>query len=292
MASKYAEKIAICYSCSGESYRESALSRITEDYFDDDNIFYFIITDKKSYFKDVNRKNLVVNELRDFYEEFPHLEKYEALIESEDKNDYAKKFIENNYLYSFSLMRFHLFQASKLGIHNVFMMCTDTKINFITLDLRQDALNKNTIYNAVSEWNSDDSHFQIAIIAKILKEKYNYIVENPIRVLDAAGRFFCLDSTETCKKLFEVWNDVIVYLYENDMMKHFAGHYVYNDEYLLAPIYQMFELNKMHSHAGHGFFIVNHNYIHERFWRIGRSELLDNANYEEFLKINNINKNG
>lgn len=292
MSYKYKQKIAICYSCSGESYRESALRRLTEDYFDDDNLYYFIITDDKNYFKAVNRKNLIVNELKDFYDDFPMLEKYEALIDSKDKNDYAKKFIETRYLYSFSLLRFHLLQAARHGISNINLMCTDTCINFNTLNIRQEVLNTNTIYNAVSEWDSYTSNPHISMIANILEEKYGYVTQDPVRVLDAAGRFFCLDSVDTCKKLFEVWNEVIVHLYEKDMMKHYAGSYVYNDEYILAPIYQMFGLNKMISHSGSSFFIVNHNALHERFWRLGRSGIVDHTNYEEFLKINNITKNG
>ena len=82
MHSKFKEKVAICYSCSGESYRESALKNLQDYYFDDENLHYFIITDDKSYFDGVQRKNLVVNELKDFYEEFPLLEKYEATEES------------------------------------------------------------------------------------------------------------------------------------------------------------------------------------------------------------------
>ena len=130
MHSKFKEKVAICYSCSGESYRESALKNLQDYYFDDENLHYFIITDDKSYFDGVQRKNLVVNELKDFYEEFPLVEKYEALIDAKDKSEYAQKFVDTNYQYSFSLMRFHLLQAYRSEIKNVCMMCTDTKIDF------------------------------------------------------------------------------------------------------------------------------------------------------------------
>ena len=108
MHSKFKEKVAICYSCSGESYRESALKNLQDYYFDDENLHYFIITDDKSYFDGVQRKNLVVNELKDFYEEFPLVEKYEALIDAKDKSEYAQKFVDTNYQYSFSLMRFQM----------------------------------------------------------------------------------------------------------------------------------------------------------------------------------------
>jgi hypothetical protein len=42
------EKIAICYSCAGESYRESAVRQLEQNYVDDDNLYYFVITDDGS----------------------------------------------------------------------------------------------------------------------------------------------------------------------------------------------------------------------------------------------------
>ncbi len=283
------EKIAICYSCAGESYRESAVRQLTEHYFDDDNLFYFIITDNKKYFDNIKRKNLIVNELKDFYEEFPHVEKYEPLLESTDKSDYAKKFVESNYLYSFSLMRFHLLQAYKHGITNVSIMCTDTNINFelFTNDLFD---TKNTIYNAVSEWDTNIDEKDMDIVKNYLKEKHNLIPSEVVRVLDAAGRFFVFNDLGNLYKFFTVWNDVILHLYENDYMKRFAGSYVYHDEYILAPIYNVFGLNKKEVHSTSRMFNVNHNQIQERFWRIGGSVggIMDHINYNEFLKINNL----
>lgn len=291
------EKIAVCYSCSGESYRKSALRRITEDYFDDDNIYYFIITDDKSYFKDIKRKNLFVNEVKDFYSEFPLVEKYEALLEAADKNDYAKKFVDTRYRFSFSLMRFHFYQALQYGISNVFLMCTDTKINF---DIFNDSFfdNKNTIYNAVSEWNSDafecGQEVNMHIVRNYLKDKYGFETPQHIRILDAAGRFFVLDSIETTKKFFDLWNDVISYLYESDQMFGFEGAYVYHDEYILAPIYHVFGLNKRHEHSTSRIFDVKHNQIEERFWSLAGSNpgIVEHYNYEEFLKMNNLENNG
>lgn len=289
MSSIIKEKLAVCYSCSGESYRESAVRQLTEHYFDDDNIYYFIITDDKRYFDKVKRKNLIVNELKDFYKEFPLLEKYEALLESTDKSDYAKKFIESNYLYSFSLLRFHLLQAYHYRIKNVSIMCTDTNINFELFN--NDFFNiKNTIYNAVSEWDANIQERDMPLITDFLKQKYNMVPSETVRVLDAAGRFFVFDSLINLYKFFNVWNDVIIYLYENNYIKRYASTYVYHDEYILAPIYNVFGLNKREVHSTSRMYNVNHNQIKERFWRLGGSNpgIMEHTNYEEFLKINNL----
>ena len=283
------EKIAVCYSCAGESYRESAVRQLTEHYFDDDNLFYFIITDDKKYFDNIKRKNLIVNELKDFYEEFPHVEKYEALLESIDKNDYAKQFVESGYLYSFSLMRFHLLQAYKHGITNVSIMCTDTNINF---ELFNNNLfdTKNTIYNAVSEWDTSINEKDMELIKNYLKEKYDLVPSELVRVLDAAARFFVFSDLDNLYKFFTVWDNVILHLYENDYMKRFAGSYVYHDEYILAPIYNVFKLTERDHHSTSRIFTVIHNQIHERFWKAGGSVegIMDHINYNEFLKINNL----
>ena len=289
MHSKFKEKVAICYSCSGESYRESALKNLQDYYFDDENLHYFIITDDKSYFDGVQRKNFVVNELKDFYEEFPLVEKYEALIDAKDKSEYAKKFVDTNYQYSFSLMRFHLLQAYRADIKNVCMMCTDTKIDFnIFNDTFFDI--PNTIYNAVTEWDSNRSEHNMEIIYSRLKDTHNLTPTDTVRVLDAAGRFFVFDSLETNRKFFDVWNDVITHIFDNNHMIHFSGGYVHNDEYILAPIYNVFGLNHREVHCTSRMFDVNHGQLTERFWRLGGSNpgIMEHTNYEEFLKINNL----
>ena len=55
------EKIAICYTCCGPTYRKTAKEKLINLHEDNPNIYYFIITDDKNYFKDIQRKNLVVN---------------------------------------------------------------------------------------------------------------------------------------------------------------------------------------------------------------------------------------
>ena len=289
MTSIFNEKVAICYSCAGESYRESAKRQLENNYIDDDNLYYFIITDDKEYFKDVNRQNLIVNELKDFYPEFPLVEKYEALIDSTDKSDYAKKFIDNDYVYSFSLMRFHFLQAYKHDIKNVSIMCTDT--NMFLESINPILKDKNTIYNAVSEWDENIANKDMSIISNVLKEKYNLEPDQMVRVLDAAGRFFIFNDINYMKNFFDIWNDIIFYLFETNLIERFRGSYVYHDEYILAPIYNIFGLNKRHSHAGYRLFEVQHNQIQERFWRMGVTGYIEHTDYNEFLRLNNL-KNG
>lgn len=68
-------------------------------------------------------------------------------------------------------------------------------------------------------------------------------------------------------------------------------------EYILGPIYNALNLNKRHCYClqipiadpSKSVFEVNHNAIRERFWRFGGDgKIKESANYEEFLKINNL----
>ena len=129
---KLKEKIAICYTCCGPTYRKSAYDKIKNYYFDHEDIYYCILTDDKQYFKDLDRKNLIVNELEDFRAEFPKLKDKEFFLQSSDKNDYAKKWVDQGYLFPFSTYRFNVLQAIKLNIKNVALLCTDAAINFNT----------------------------------------------------------------------------------------------------------------------------------------------------------------
>jgi len=63
------EKIAICFTCCGPTYRQTAYEKLENYYFDNDNIYYCILTDDRNYFNGLKRKNLIVNELKDFYED-------------------------------------------------------------------------------------------------------------------------------------------------------------------------------------------------------------------------------
>jgi hypothetical protein len=186
-------------------------------------------------------------------------------------------------------MRFHLLQAYKENISNVALMCTDTNLEFSRFD-KSLLETKNTIYNYISEWDRDISENKMMYVVNQLEFKYNLKSDQIVRVLDAAGRLFVFESPEYMKQFFDVWNEIIVYLFENDYIRHYRGSYVYHDEYILAPIYNVFNLNKMHSHSERRLFTVEHNQTHERFWNLGSSNLgyQEHTDYNEFLRINNI----
>ena len=52
-------KLAICYTCCGPTYRETAKRMLVDFFNDDDEIFYFVITDDEKYFDGIKRKNLM-----------------------------------------------------------------------------------------------------------------------------------------------------------------------------------------------------------------------------------------
>jgi hypothetical protein len=270
MKSVVNEKIAICYTCCGPTYRESTKKQLNTKYFDDDNIYYCILTDDKSYFDDVKLKNLVVNELKDFYKDFPNLEKNEAFLESENKEDYGNKFVKNNYLFSFSTYRFNLLQAINLGINNVALLCTDTYINLKSESEWGFDNNmfdtKSTLYNAVSQWDSSLEAENMNIIAKILKNEYDLKVEDTVRIVDAAARMFLFENLKQAERFFEIWNYVIEYLYSNNLIHLFTGSYVINDEYILAPIYNVLKFKPIPDI--YRIFTVKHNPQVERFWSV------------------------
>lgn len=228
-------KIAICYTCCGPTYRETAREKLNNLHVDNENLFYFVITDDKEYFADVKRKNLVVNELKDFYRDYPHLEKYEYFLESESKEDYGKKFVEQGYRFPFSTNRFHFIQAAPFGITNITMLGTDTDVYIEPLDklLQSD----NTIYNSVSRWDQPITDNNMGEIIKILDEEFNLKVDPIVRLYDAAAKMFSFESVEFMLNFFKIWDYVMVRIYEEDKVNLFAGSYAVNDEYILGPIY-------------------------------------------------------
>ena len=301
------EKIAICYTCAGPTYRKSAYNKIKNYYFDHDNLYYCILTDDKSYFEDLERKNLIVNELEDFREEYPKLKDKEFFIKSSSRNEYAERFTKELYLFPFSTFRFNVLQAIKLEIKNVALLCTDTSIKFDPEFFNDELFNrKERFYNAVSQWDEDvndpaypRSNLQLPI--KILKEKHNLSVDPIIRVLDGAARMYIPENLESLKKFFYIWNDVIETLYENGEMHNFASSYAINDEFILGPIYNALNLSKTHTNTWHvpfdnpsrSIFDVKHNAMYERFWKYGGDGTIKQLdNYEEFLKINNLQDHG
>lgn len=294
------EKIAICHTCAGPTYRKSAYDKIKNYYFDHDNLYYCILTDDKSYFEGLDRKNLIVNELEDFREEYPKLKDKEFFIKSSSKNEYAERYEKEYYMFPFSTFRFNVLQAIKLEIKNVILLCTDASIRFDP-EFFSDELfeRKEAFYNAVSEWDSDVDipKLNMRFPIKILKEKHNLSVAPKVRVLDGAVRMYVPENLESLKRFFYIWNDVVETLYENDEMRHFRSSYAINDEYILAPIYNALNLTKKERHTfqvpfdkpERSVFDVTHNAIYERFWKCGgHGAIKETTNYEEFLKINNL----
>lgn len=258
------DKIAICFTCCGPTYRKTARKKLMKQYKDDPNIFYFILTDDKKYFKGVKRKNLVVNELKDFYEEYPLLEKYEWFLESSSVEDYAKKFVDIAYRFPFSTNRFHMKQAEKFDILNIVTLGTDTdvKLDRITPWLS----NQDKLYNAVSIWIENTEKQHMNLIVDILESKYNKKVDKDIFVFDAAAKFFSFSTKEKMMEFFNIWNDIMFMLYEADKIKLFQGGYAVNDEYILAPIYNALGITRDEKFDQHMLFDVRHNQAEERFW--------------------------
>lgn len=265
-ASKFNEKVCICYTPCGPTYRKTTLDKLNNIYFDDPNLCYSVITDDKEYFKDVKIKNFVVKELKDFYSEYPHVEEYEAYLESTDVNDYADKVVKSNYKFSFSSMRFHLLHAKEFGASNVALLCTDSTLKLENLN-DEILTQKNMIYNAVSLWPVPSTEKKANIVVNILKEKYGLITRDEFMVYDAAARFFVFDNLDNMGKFFDIWHDVITTLYLNGKISEFIGWVMFNDEYILAPIYDVFNIIGPSDFTKCGRLLdVYHNQKEERFW--------------------------
>lgn len=263
---KFTEKLAICYTCCGPTYRKTALDKINNLYFDNPNLYYFILTDDKNYFNEVTRQNFVVNELKDFYIDYPELEKYEYFLESENDQDYAKKFIEQNYKFPFSTTRFHLLQAKEYGITNIAMLGTDSNINFEVLE-QQHLTTKNIIYNSVTQWLVSADDVKMKIISDLLKENYNLITNQQINVFDEAARLYVFSDINKINELFTIWNNIVFDLYRQDKIKYFKGWYAINDEYLLGAIYDVINIRRPDNiDSNNRILVVNHNPQVERFW--------------------------
>ena len=258
------EKIAICYTCCGPTYRKTALEKLKNLHIDDPNLYYFIITDDKSYFEGITRQNLIINEIEDFYPEFPEIEINEPFLKSTSIEDYAEKFISQQYKFPFSTNRFHFKQAREYGIRNIAMLGTDTDLN---LNIVNNFLNpKNTLYNAVSRWYKNVSEENMMCVVDILKEKYNLPVKDEVMVFDAAAKFFIFDSVEKMDQFFNIWNDIMSILYKENKIKDFGGWYAVNDEYILAPIYDALNIEGPKTDDYVNLFNVKHNPAEERFW--------------------------
>jgi len=260
------EKIAICYTCCGPTYRKSAKEKLENVNYDDDNIYYFVITDDKSYFDGIERKNLIVNELKDFYDEYPELETNEWFLESESEEDYGIKFKKLKYRFPFSTNRFHFKQAEPFGLTNIIMMATDSELKFENLN--ENLGKKNHLFNAVSRWkeriNSPDHSMKYVV--DILKKEFNLEVDEEIWIYDGAVKFFSFEDVEKMIQLFEVWTKVMNILYEKKLTKLYHSPYAVNDEYILGPILNAIGIRWVETRSYPHLFRVKHNPKVERFW--------------------------
>lgn len=274
MASQLNEKVAIGYVCSGETFREITLYQLEHNCIDDENIYYLILTDNKEYFNQCTRKNLIVNELQEFYSAYPEIESHEKFytgMTAEEHYNYITQNLGAGNKFSFSIYRFHLIQAQRLGITNVAMMCVDSCFSFkrmIEMDVLNKTFNnmftnKNKLYNAVAVYGTTKNHCpQLELTWKILKEKYNYETTDEIVFTpDAAARLFIFENEEQMMKLFTIWNETIVHLYETKQIGLYEGSRVINDEFILGPIYHMVGINKFES----GPFTIDHRVMNV-FW--------------------------
>lgn len=262
------DKLAICYTCCGPTYRKTAKEKLMDLYVDDEDIFYFVITDNKEYFKDVDRKNLFVFELKEFYDEYPHIEKYEYFLESDDPDEYGKEFLKQKYKFPFAVNRFHLLIAHKMNIKNVAMLCTDTDIILDSFDSLE--LGKNYIYNAMTIWDVEHKNHKSEHVVEILKNDYGYEVNDRIRVFDAAAKLFTFSDTEYMYKFFKLWDETMFKLYDSGKIRIYRGSYAINSESILAPIYDVMNIQEGYSKTNLKFwrrlFKVKHNKKEERFW--------------------------
>jgi len=255
-------KIAICYTCCGPTYRETAREKLVNLHVDNDNLYYFVLTDDKKYFKDVVRKNLVVNELKDFYKEYPHLETYEYFLESTSKEDYGKKFVEQRYRFPFSTNRLHFIQAAPFGLTNITTLGKDTDVYIQTLDrlLQSD----NTLYNSVTRWEQPIVENNMKYIVEILGSDFNLKVDPVVRIYDAAAKMFSFESVEFMLNFFKIWDHIMIRIYQEGKVDLFAGSYAVNDEYILAPIYNALRIQG--PKRDYNLFNAQHNPEVERFW--------------------------
>lgn len=257
------DDIAICYTCCGPTYRETAKRKLIDLHQDNDNIYYFVITDDTEYFKNIKRKNLIVKNLKDFYNDYPHVEKYEYFLESSSKEDYGKKFMENKYRFPFSTNRFNFLLAKEYGIKNVALLGTDTDIN---IERYKDIIEKdNKIYNSVSRWYKDMTEQNMGFIRNILKDKFNLGVDERVMIFDAAGKLFCFESVDFMMHFFDIWDEIIKEVYETNNVNLFCGSYAVNNEYILAPIYNAIGIKGTKSDFD-GLFKAKHRPDVERFW--------------------------
>jgi hypothetical protein len=262
----FTEKLCVAYTCCGPTYRKSAIERLTKDCFSHPNLYYSILTDDKSYFEDIKLDNFVVHELKDYYNDYPNLEKNEAFLESTSEKDYGEKFIKQDYKFSFSTYRFHLIEAKKFGVCNVALLSTDSKLNFdlITDELFED---KNSIEPLLSGYRLRDSNEETRKdTVEIVQRKYNLTANDKIKEYDSAARIFIFQDMEFMEMFFNMWDDVVNTLYLEEKIWVSRGTYVIHDEHLLSVILDAIGIHPQKiTTGGHLFHYYEISQI-ERFW--------------------------
>tara|TARA_R110002167_G_scaffold347747_1_gene558737 strand:- start:66 stop:845 length:780 start_codon:yes stop_codon:yes gene_type:complete len=257
------DKIAICYTCCGPTYRKTARDKLINLHKDNPDIYFFVITEDVDYFSDINRKNLIVKNLKEFYPQFPHVEEYEYFLESSSKEDYAEKFLKQEYRFPFSTNRFHLLLAHQNNIKNVALLGTDTDL--IIDRYLQIKEKNNIIYNCVSRWDQKIQENNMHFIVDFLNSKYDLSVDDEVRIYDAAGKLFCFSELDIMAKFFEIWDQTMLHIYKNNSQNLFWGSYAINNEYILAPIYNTLNIKGAVEDFG-GLFDCKHSPDVERFW--------------------------
>jgi hypothetical protein len=106
----------------------------------------------------------------------------------------------------------------------------------------------------------------MSIIDDILSKDFDLHCNQTVQVFDGAAKFFVFYGADIIKKFFTVWNHVIFKLYEENEMHFFWGSYAVNDEYILAPIYDVLNITQPSDTFRYAeLFDVKHDPA-ERFW--------------------------
>jgi len=241
---KVENKIAVCYTCTTRILREITLWQLTNKWFDNDNVYYFIITDDKSTFENCDRKNLTVNTVDEF-EVHP--------IEQ----------LNSGHPHSFSLMRFHLQQIKPYNITSFGLFCCDTIIregHYFDSSTFSKVINgiSSTPYLTFVHCGVGEIGAQTGIIRhsdvnedyqqtyldslKFLKSAYNWEPKTEyILIFDGAARFFNFKETNEVDLFFEIW-DYLIHEHYKDLELIKKGGNIVNDEYILSPLYDMMGL--------------------------------------------------
>lgn len=268
MEINFSEKIALCYTVSGPTYKKSALEKL-KTRIKHENLQYIIITDSKEYFSDIMDDDVCIKEMREIHAEYPEIVPYEYFLSIDDLKEYGDTILKTNYAFPFSAMRFHVKIAADMGITNVSLLSPDAELQFHYLS---DELlsRKNIIYNAVSLWYTSQYEMEkLDYIETVIKDLWNIPINRHFMVYDEAARLYVFESIEFMNKFFSMWHELIGKMYTTDTIRHFRGTIAHNDELILATLYDILKIT--HIEPFLGIFVVNHRPDLERPWTVGAS---------------------